>query len=1192
MNTADSPRGTLAALAAALAALLALLVLTSAPAWSAAPNETPTLAGISDVTILEDSGVQGVPLSGISYGADGTAQTLTITAVSGNVAVLLNPTVVYTSANATGTLLLAPISDQFGTAIVTVMVRDNGGTAGGSIDTVVRTFTVTVLPVNDQPLMAVIADCTINEDGPQQNVALSGITAGPANESAQNISISAVSSDPTLIPHPTISYTSPATSGTLSFTPVPHRSGTATILVTVGDDGGTSNAGFATTYVSFTVTVDPIPHVPAVVTNTGLLLPIGTSKVIARANLEVDDYGPAVQLTYRVVALPTAGELRLRGVTQVANGTFTQADLNAGLVVYRHTGLLAVTDGFTFTVTNAELNSLPTTAFAITVSGVAGTTTPVVTLPSGPSTWVQGGGAVLLDSGATVSDASGTLVGGTLTVSLVANSGAGDVLSVRNVGTGAGQIGVSGSVVTYAGSTIGTVTGGSGSPLSVALAGTATPTGVQALVRNLRFTNGDAAPAAATRTIQVVLVNGTGGASAPVTTDVQVQPVNQPPVVALPRVTVAYLEASGALVLDDSATVVDADSATLGGGQVVATWTANATVDDVLAIRHQGTGTGQIAVSGNSVSWNNNQIATISGGGAGTPLILNLTAAATPAAVQAALRNLTFDNQSPTPSLALRQLAVTVSDGEGGTSSAAALTVVVQSSDNPPVVTLPSPAPTWLEGSGEQVIDALAGVTDVDSTAFATGLLVAEFTGGATADDYLTILSQGSGAGQIDVVGVDARYGGVIIGQITGPGTIGSALVVRLDGDATVAATQALLRRLAFSNDATSPIEGLRMVRVYLTDGSGGTSLPVTTTVTVQAVNVAPGVTLPSVAPAWTEHATPSLIDAAATVSDGDSASLSGGALVVSLSDAVAGDRLTIRATGVGAGQVSQNGSSVLVSGIAVGTLAGGADTTPLTVTFSAFATPAAAQAILRAVQFSHDGQFIGIETRAVSVTVSDGIATSVAATTTITLTPVDDLPTTSAITLVTVVEVPVRATLPGVDPENGALTWEIVTAPASGTLTLTNAATGAVTYTPALGQVADASFTFRVRDGRLTTWSAPALATVRLTALLDSVRPLIISSPLREGVIGATYTYLITVDTTALPPGSDLRYQVVGAPVGATVTVTRTTATTATLTWDQTGAAGLHRQVGVVVSDTITGTAGYQAVQIHWLAVAPGGAG
>lgn len=1166
------------------------LLLIFLPIWAASPNETPTLDVIADVTVLEDSGVQGVALSGISYGADASPQTVTITAVSDNNLVLLNPTVVYTSPDATGTLLLAPVSDQFGTATVTVTVRDDGGTADGSIDSVVRTFMVTVLPVNDPPLITGIADQTINEDDPQQDVPLSGIVAGPANENAQQLTITAVSSDTALIPHPTITYTSPGTTGTLSYTPVQHRSGSAIIMVSVTDDGGTSNGGLASTFLSFTVTVDPIPHVPVVVTNTGLSLTIGSSAVIARQHLEVDDYGPAAQLTYRVMSATTAGELRVNGVARLVGDTFTQADINAGLLIYRHTGSVAENDGFTFTVTNAENNSLPTTSFAIAISGVAGGTTPVVTLPGGSATWVQGGGPVLLDSSATVTDASGTLVGGTLTVSLIANSEGSDVISIRNLGTGTGQIGVSGNVVTYEGSTIGTFSGGSGSPLSVALAGTATPTAVQALVRNLRFSNNAAAPSGETRTVQVVLVNGTGGASAPVTCDVLVQPVNQAPTVTLPKATVAYLEATGPVVLDDTATVIDADSANLSGGFLVATWTANATIDDHLSIRNQGTGPGEVSVVGTALWWNGSEVASVSGGNSGSTLTVTFSASATPAAAQAILRNLSFDNQSPTPSLELRELAVTVNDGDGGISSAATLTVVVQASDNPPVLTLPSPPLTWLQGTGEQVIDASASVTDADSMAFDTGLLVAEFTSGGTTNDRLTILHAGSGAGEIGVVGNEARYGGVTIGLITGPGTISSSLVVRLNAAASVAATQALVRRLAFSNVAAPPVEGPRSVRVYVTDGSGGTSLPVTTTVTVQAVNAAPGVTLPTGAAAWTEHAPASLLDAAATVSDSDSASLNGGSLVVSLSDAIVGDVVSLRVTGVGSGQVSLSGSTVLVSGVAVGTYTGGGDTTPLSVLFSAQGTPAAAQAILRAVQFRHIGQFLTAETRTVEVTVSDGLATSVPATTTITLTPVDDPPTTTATTLLSVVDVPVRATLPGEDPEGGALIWEIVSMPANGSLTLDDASNGTVTYTPASGQTADAAFTFRVSDG--TTWSATTTATIRLTAALAAVRPLIVSSPPREAVIGAPYTYVITVDVSALPPGADLRYQVVGVPTGATVSVTRTTATSATLTWDQSGAANIHRQVGVLVSDATTGTASFQTVQILWLAVAPGGAG
>ena len=74
---------------------------------------------------------------------------------------------------------------------------------------------------------------------------------------------------------------------------------------------------------------------------------------------------------------------------------------------------------------------------------------------------------------------------GTLTVSFTAGSdSAEDVLAIRNQGTGAGQIGVSGSDGHLQGVTIGTFTGGSsGSNLVITLNSSATPTAVTALVR-------------------------------------------------------------------------------------------------------------------------------------------------------------------------------------------------------------------------------------------------------------------------------------------------------------------------------------------------------------------------------------------------------------------------------------------------------------------------------------------------------------------------------------------------------------------------------------------------------------------------------------------------------------------------------------------------------------------------------------
>src|SRR5690606_36223882 len=83
-----------------------------------------------------------------------------------------------------------------------------------------------------------------------QTVNLSGISSGAANEN-QTLTVSATSSNPALIPHPTVNYSSPNTTGSISFTPAANASGTATITVTVNDGQAQNN----TVSRSFTVTV-------------------------------------------------------------------------------------------------------------------------------------------------------------------------------------------------------------------------------------------------------------------------------------------------------------------------------------------------------------------------------------------------------------------------------------------------------------------------------------------------------------------------------------------------------------------------------------------------------------------------------------------------------------------------------------------------------------------------------------------------------------------------------------------------------------------------------------------------------------------------------------------------------------------------------------------------------------------------
>src|SRR5205814_399546 len=151
-----------------------------------------------------------------------------------------DPTVSYTSPNSTGQLTYAPVTNASGAATITVTVND-GDVAN---NTVQRSFTGTVTAVNIQPSLNPISDpAAILEDAGTQTVALSGISAGPANESGQALTVTATSSNTSLIPNPTVNYTSANATGTLTYAPVGNAFGAATITVTVTDDGGTANGG-------------------------------------------------------------------------------------------------------------------------------------------------------------------------------------------------------------------------------------------------------------------------------------------------------------------------------------------------------------------------------------------------------------------------------------------------------------------------------------------------------------------------------------------------------------------------------------------------------------------------------------------------------------------------------------------------------------------------------------------------------------------------------------------------------------------------------------------------------------------------------------------------------------------------------------------------------------------------------------
>ena len=149
---------------------------------------------------------------------------------------------------------------------------------------------------------------------------------------------------------------------------------------------------------------------------------------------------------------------------------------------------------------------------------------PVLSSMSSAVSYKAGSAAILLAPSANVTDSdTTTFTGARLNVSLTQNGDPTDVLSVRNQGNGAGQVGYFGGVVRYSGVVIGSVSGGiSGSDLVISFNSSANLTSIRAVLRNLTFVSTSPSTSKAIRTISYSLFDGTGGLSSPVSNQVKV----------------------------------------------------------------------------------------------------------------------------------------------------------------------------------------------------------------------------------------------------------------------------------------------------------------------------------------------------------------------------------------------------------------------------------------------------------------------------------------------------------------------------------------------------------------------------------------------------------------------------------------------------------------------------------------------
>ncbi|MEO8428239.1 MAG: Ig-like domain-containing protein, partial [Verrucomicrobiota bacterium] len=219
-------------------------------------NQPPAFTKGPDLTVGSNAGAQTIDnwATGITLGpANENDQTANFIATADRPELFA----VAPEISPDGTLTFTPSVGVVGSAIVTVVLRDDGSTENGGNDTSQpQTFAITIVSVsaNQPPTFTKGPDVTVSPNAGQQTIEkwASDITPGPANEAAQTLGFIVTVDSPELFAvAPQITPT-----GTLTFVPNDGVSGRAIITVVLRDNGGTDNGGRDTSEAqSFAITI-------------------------------------------------------------------------------------------------------------------------------------------------------------------------------------------------------------------------------------------------------------------------------------------------------------------------------------------------------------------------------------------------------------------------------------------------------------------------------------------------------------------------------------------------------------------------------------------------------------------------------------------------------------------------------------------------------------------------------------------------------------------------------------------------------------------------------------------------------------------------------------------------------------------------------------------------------------------------
>jgi len=334
---------------------------------STAANTAPTISNIADRAVTT-----GVSTGAIAFTV-GDAETpvanLTVSASSSNTTLVPTANIVFSGSGASRTVTITPAAGQVGTATITVTVNDGTLTATDSF-----LLTVNTVGANTAPTISNIANRAVTTGVSTGAIAF---TVGDAETPVANLTVSASSSNTTLVPTANIVVGGSGANRTVTVTPATGQVGNATITVTVSDGTLTATDTFVLTVSAAANTAPTISNIADRAVTTGvstgaIAFTVGDAETpVANLTVSASSSNTTLVPTANIV-VGGSGANRTVTVTPVAGQVG-----NATITVTVSDGALTASDTFFLTV-NPAANTAPTISNIVDRSITIGTSTGAV----------------------------------------------------------------------------------------------------------------------------------------------------------------------------------------------------------------------------------------------------------------------------------------------------------------------------------------------------------------------------------------------------------------------------------------------------------------------------------------------------------------------------------------------------------------------------------------------------------------------------------------------------------------------------------------------------------------------------------------------------------------------------------------------------------------------------------------------